>query len=162
VPKADTSAGLDGQRASVGEEGWRTARVEENDIVVWLPPSCPYEGDETSKPFARVDRVKHEAFEGTRQFDRFDCRVMRDAIRRSGVAADDLHICLIERRLKEVGSGICVSDNVRSHPLWLSVDVDPNHARAFERDRCANHETGLRCCTARTMNDGRRVEAASR
>jgi len=136
--------------------------VEENDIVVWLPPSCPYEGDETSKPFARVDRVKHEAFEGTRQFDRFDCRVMRDAIRRSGVAADDLHICLIERRLKEVGSGICVSDNVRSHPLWLSVDVHPNHARAFERDRCANHETGLRCCTARTMNDGRRVEAASR
>jgi len=67
VPKADTSAGLDGQRASVGEEGWRTARVEENDIVVWLPPSCPYEGDETSKPFARVDRVKHEGFEGTRQ-----------------------------------------------------------------------------------------------
>src|SRR5262245_35539769 len=34
---------LDGQRASVGEEGWRTARVEENDVVVWLPPSCPYE-----------------------------------------------------------------------------------------------------------------------
>src|SRR5262245_6058369 len=153
---------LDGQRASVGEEGWRTARVEENDVVVWLPPSCPYECDETSKPFARIDRVKREGFEGTRQFDRFDCCVMRDAISRSGVAGDDFHIFVIERRLKEVGSGSCVSDNVRSHPLWLSVDVDPNHACAFERDRCANHETGLRCCTARTMNDGRRVEAASR
>src|SRR6516165_11910131 len=133
---------LDGQRASVGEEGWRTARVEENDVVAWPPPSCPYECDETSKPFARVDRVKREGFEGTRQFDRFDCCVMRDAISRSGVAGDDFHICVIERRLKEVGSGFCVSDNVRSHPFWLSVDVDPNHARAFERDRCANHETG--------------------
>src|SRR5262249_5072211 len=87
---------------------------------------------------------------------------MRDAISRSGVAGDDLHICAIERRLKEVGSGFCVSDNVRSHPLWLSVDIDPHHARAFERDRCANHETGLRCCTALPMNDVRRLEAASR
>jgi hypothetical protein len=74
---------LDGQRASVGDEGRRTARVEKNDVVVRLPPSCPYECDEASKPFARVDRVKHEGFEGTRQFDRFDCRVMKDAISRS-------------------------------------------------------------------------------
>ena len=153
---------LDGQRASVSEEGRRTPRVKKNDVVVWLPKSRPNQCDETSKPFASVDRVKDEGFKGTRQFDRLDGRVMNDAITRSGVAGDDLHICLIERRLKKVGSGICVSDNVRSHPLWLGVDVDPNHARAFERDRCTNHETGLRCCTARTMNDGRRVEAASR
>ncbi len=71
---------LDGQRASVDEEGRRSACVEKNDVVVWLPP---FECDETSKPFARVDRVKHEGFEGTRQFDRFDCRVMKDAISRS-------------------------------------------------------------------------------
>src|SRR5262249_41003412 len=112
---------LDGQGASVGEEGWRTARVEENDVVVWLPPSCPYECDETSKPLARVAGVKHGGLGGPRQFDGFDCRFMRDAISRSGVAGDDLHICLIETRLKKVGSGICVSDNVTSHPLWLSV-----------------------------------------
>src|SRR4029453_17684161 len=111
LPNRTNRLRLDGQRASVGEEGWRTARVEKNDVVVWLPPSCPYKCDETSKPFTRVDRVKHKGFEGTRQFDRLDCRVMRDAISRSSVAGDDLHICLIERRLKEVGSGICVSDN---------------------------------------------------
>ena len=94
---------LDGQRASVGEEGWRTARVEENAVVAWPPPSCPYECDETSKPFARVDRVKREGFEGTRQFDRFDCCVMRDAISRSGVAGDDFHICVIEHGIRAMG-----------------------------------------------------------
>src|SRR5262249_20872160 len=151
---------LDGQRASVGEEGWRTARVEENDVVVWPPTSCPYECDETSKPFARVDRVKHEGFEGARQFNRLDCRVMRDAISGSGVAGYDLHICVIERRVKQVGSCLCVFDEVRSDAFPLSNDVDPNHTSELELDRCTNHETGLRCCTARTMNDGRWVEVA--
>src|SRR5215510_4683928 len=137
---------LDGQRASVEEEGWRTARVEENDVVVWLPTSCPYECDETSKPFARVDRVKHEGFEGTRQLYRLNRRIIRGAVSWSGVAGDDLDVGLIERCLKQMGGGLRISDNVCSHPLWFSVDDEP----------------GLRCCTARTMNDGRRLEAASR
>src|SRR5215468_11049266 len=41
---------LNAQRAAVGEQGRLPARVEENDVVVRLPPPCPHERDETREP----------------------------------------------------------------------------------------------------------------
>src|SRR5262245_20624450 len=136
--------------------------MNENHVVIRLPPSCAYERNQTSKPFARVDWIKYESFQGTPQFDRLEGRVMRDAISRSTVTGDDLHVRLIERYLKQVGSGLGISNNVGSYPLWLSIDVDPDDAGAFERNRCTNHKAGLCCCTACRMHDGRWTEAASR
>jgi hypothetical protein len=154
---------LDGQRASVGEEGWRTARVEENDVVAWPPPSCPYECDETSKPFARVDRVKREGFEGTRQFDRFDCCVMRDAKSRSGVAgvtSTSASSNDASRRSAAAFAYLTTSDRTRSGSASMSIPTTRVPLSAI--DAPTTRPAGLRCCTARTMNDGRRVEAASR
>src|SRR5262249_3868276 len=125
---------LDAQRAPVGEEGWRTAGVEKNDIPARLPPPCPHERDQASEPFAGVDRIEPEAFERTRQLHRLNRRIVRDTVSWSGVAGDDLDVRLIERCIKQMGSGLRISDNVCSHPLWFSVDVNPNHARAFKRD----------------------------
>src|SRR5689334_6797253 len=127
-----------------------------------LPPSRAYERNETSKPLAGIDGIKHEGFQGTPQFDRLDRCDMRDTISRSSVTGDDLHVRLIERHLKQLGSGAGVSNNVGSYPLWFGIDVDPDHARAFERNRCADHETGLCRSTARSVHDRRWVEAASR
>src|SRR5262245_40750666 len=100
----------DAQCTPVGEEGRLTARMEENDIVVPPPPAVPHERDQSGEPLAGIDRIEHESFERTRQPDRLDGRVMRDAVSRPGVPGHDLHIPRIEWCVKQVGSGLRVSD----------------------------------------------------
>src|SRR5215475_299748 len=141
----DRSSPLKGQSALVCEERWRTARVNENHVVVRLPPSCAYQRNQTSKPLAGVDGIKHESFQGSPQFDGLDRRVMWDPIGRPSVTGDDLHVRLMERHLQQVGSGVGVFNDVGSYPLRLSIDVDPDHARSLKGNRYANQETGL-CC----------------
>jgi hypothetical protein len=111
--------------------------MQEYNVVIRLPPARSHERNEPSEPLAGVDRIEHEGFKGTCQFDRLDRRFMRDTVSRSGMAGDDLHVGFIQRRPKQARSGLRISDNVASHPLCLGIDVDPNHACAFESNRRA-------------------------
>jgi hypothetical protein len=67
APAVHSRACLDGQSASVGEEAWRTAGVEENNVVIRLPPARAHERDQPSEPLAGVNRIEHEGFNGAIQ-----------------------------------------------------------------------------------------------
>ena len=92
----DQSSALDIQGTPVGEESWRTACVDEDDIFVALPAAGPHECDQAGQPFARIDRVEHKRFKRPGQLDGLDRCIMRNPVGGSSVAGDDLHVRVAE------------------------------------------------------------------
>ncbi len=96
MPQPDQSSELDIQRTPVSKQSRCTARMDEDNVFVGLPAAGPHECDQASKSFPRIDRIGHESFKRTRQFDCLDCCSMRNPVSWPCVAGDHLYVSIIE------------------------------------------------------------------
>ena len=63
--------------------------MQEDDIFVLAPTALTDQGDQASKSLARIDRIEWKTFEPARKSNRFDRRLVRDAVGRPRVTGDD-------------------------------------------------------------------------
>ena len=94
---ARTFAELASNITLIGKQGRRSTRVNEDDIVSLLPASVADERDQAGQTFSGVHRIKRKPFQAPGEPDRLDGRLVRNAVRRTGVASYDVHSRLVER-----------------------------------------------------------------
>jgi hypothetical protein len=68
------------QHLAIGEQRGRTARMDEDDIVVWRPSLLTDQGDHAGEALSGIDRVEDRGLETPGELDGLDGGKVRHAI----------------------------------------------------------------------------------